>query len=64
MLTTNRPFAEWNAVFEGSACVVSLVDRLVHRAEIVQIQGDSFRLKEAHERAAEKARRRKQGKTS
>jgi len=35
--------------------VVTLVDRLVHRAEIVTIEGDSYRLKEAKERAAQKA---------
>jgi DNA replication protein DnaC len=64
VLTTNKPFAEWSAVFEGSACVVSLVDRLVHRAEIVQIEGESYRLKEARERAAAKTRQRKQRKTS
>jgi len=64
VMTTNKPFAEWNNVFEGSACVVSLVDRLVHRAEIVQIDGESYRLKEARERAAAKAKQRKRRKTS
>jgi len=59
VITTNKPFAEWNNVFEGSACVVSLVDRLVHKAEIVQIEGESYRLKEARERAAAKAKQRK-----
>lgn len=54
VLTTNRPFAEWNEVFPQSSCVVALVDRLVHRAEIVQIEGDSYRLKEAKERATRK----------
>ncbi len=58
VLTTNKPFTEWGAVFEGSACVVTLIDRLVHRAEIVQIDGASYRLKEAKERAAKNARRR------
>jgi DNA replication protein DnaC len=62
VLTTNKPFAEWNQVFEGSACVVTLVDRLVHKAEIVQIDGDSFRLKEAQERAQKSAERRRAGK--
>jgi len=64
VLTTNKPFTEWNEVFEGSACVVSLVDRLVHRAEIIQIEGDSYRLKKARERAASKAKQRKRRKTS
>ena len=58
VLTTNRPFAEWSEIFPNAACVVTLVDRLVHRAEIVQIQGDSYRLKEARERAARKRKAR------
>lgn len=56
VLTTNKPFAEWPSVFPNAACVVTLVDRLIHRAEILPIDGDSYRLKEAKERAATKAR--------
>jgi DNA replication protein DnaC len=51
LITTNRPFAEWGEVFPNAACVVSLVDRLVHHAEIIAIQGESYRLKEAKERS-------------
>jgi DNA replication protein DnaC len=54
VLTTNRPFAEWGQIFPNAACVVTLVDRLVHRAEIIAIEGESYRLKEAKERAARK----------
>jgi DNA replication protein DnaC len=45
LVTTNRPFAEWREVFPNAACVVSLIDRLVHNAEIVAIEGESYRLK-------------------
>jgi phosphatidylserine decarboxylase len=38
-------------VFPNAACLVSPVDRLVHHAEIISIDGDSYRLKEAEERA-------------
>jgi DNA replication protein DnaC len=54
VLTTNKTFAAWNEVFPNAACVVTLVDRLVHRAEILSIEGESYRLKEAKERAAKK----------
>lgn len=54
VVTTNRPFAEWGQVFPNAPCVVSLIDRLIHHAEIVAIEGESYRLKEAHERAARK----------
>lgn len=43
LVTTNRPFAEWRDVFPNAACVVSLVDRLLHHAEIVSIEGDGSR---------------------
>ena len=50
IVTTNKAFREWAEVFPSAACVVTLVDRLVHRSEVVQIDGSSFRLKEATER--------------
>ncbi len=58
VLTTNKTFGEWNQVFPNAACVVTLVDRLVHRSEILSIDGDSYRLKEAQEAAAAKAAQR------
>jgi DNA replication protein DnaC len=60
IITTNKPFSEWNQVFPNAASVVTIIDRLVHKAEIITIDGDSYCLKEAKERAAQKARRRKE----
>jgi DNA replication protein DnaC len=54
VVTTNRAFAEWGQVFPNAACVVSLVDRLMHRAEVVRIDGASYRAKEADERNAQR----------
>ena len=59
LITTNRPFAEWHEVFPNAACVVSLVDRLVHNAEIIAIEGESYRFKEARERTEQRARQRR-----
>ncbi len=56
IVTTNKPFAEWNEVFPNASCAVSLVDRLVHHADILQIEGESYRMKEARERAETKPR--------
>jgi DNA replication protein DnaC len=58
VITTNKAFSEWNDVFPNAACVVTLVDRLVHRAEILAIEGESYRLKEAKDRAAKKTKAR------
>jgi len=46
-------------VFPNAACVVALIDRLVHHAEIIALKGPSWRHKEAQERAATNARKRK-----
>lgn len=59
VVTTNRAFKEWNETFPNASCVVTLVDRLIHRSEVVTITGQSYRLKEAQERAAERARARR-----
>jgi DNA replication protein DnaC len=63
VLTTNKPFAEWPSVFPNAACVVTLADRLLHRAELVVIEGDSYRLREAQERQQRRlsSRRRPKG---
>jgi DNA replication protein DnaC len=54
VITTNRPFGEWPEVFPNAACVVTLVDRLTHCAEVVQVEANSYRLREAELRAQEK----------
>jgi DNA replication protein DnaC len=58
VVTTNKAFSDWSEVFPNAACVVSLVDRLVHRAEVIAIEGESYRVKEAKERAEQRARKR------
>jgi DNA replication protein DnaC len=62
VVTTNKEFGEWNEVFPNSASVVALIDRLVHRSEIVHIEGESYRLKEAKEREQARAKLRAQRK--
>ncbi|TDY48192.1 IstB transposition helper protein [Paraburkholderia rhizosphaerae] len=59
IVTTNKAFKDWSEVFPNAACVVSLVDRLVHRSEVISIEGESYRLKEARERTEARARQRK-----
>lgn len=50
IVTTNKPFAEWKEVFPNASCVVSIIDRLVHHSDIINIKAESFRLKEAKEK--------------
>lgn len=58
VVTTNRPFQEWADIFPSAACVVSLIDRLTHRADYIDIQAESYRLKESQEKAVMKQARR------
>ena len=51
IVTTNKAFKEWSEIFPNASCVVSLIDRLVHRSEIIDIDAESYRLKEAQEQA-------------
>jgi len=66
IVTTNKAFSQWNQAFDSAACIVTLLDRLCHRCEVVKIDGPSFRATEAKEREkARKAnRRRKSAKPS
>ena len=57
IVTTNKAFKEWNEVFPNASCIVTLVDRLTHHADVTKLEGDSYRLRESEMEAA--ARRRK-----
>ena len=57
IITTNRPFKEWNEVFPNATCIATLLDRLLHHAEVTVIEGDSYRIRESEQETA--ARRRK-----
>jgi DNA replication protein DnaC len=46
VLTSNRGFAEWGEVFGDSVVAAALLDRLLHHAIVIQIEGNSYRLRE------------------
>ena len=47
LITTNLPFKQWDTVFPKASCAVALIDRLTHHAEILAIEGESYRKREA-----------------
>jgi DNA replication protein DnaC len=57
ILTTNRPFKEWNEVFPNATCIATLLDRLLHHADVTVLEGNSYRVRESEQETA--ARRRK-----
>jgi DNA replication protein DnaC len=47
IITSNKAFSEWGHVFAGDAVMASAaLDRLLHRATVINIKGDSYRMKE------------------
>jgi hypothetical protein len=55
VVTTNLLFKQWDTVFPNASCAVALIDRLTHHAEIIPIEGESYRKREAE--LAQKKRR-------
>jgi DNA replication protein DnaC len=47
VLTTNLAFIEWPTIFPNAASTTALIDRVVHHAEIIAIEGESYRRREA-----------------
>jgi len=58
ILTSNRSFAEWGEVFGDSVVAAALLDRLLHHAIVVPIEGSSYRLREHAELIPEHMRNR------
>ena len=47
ILTSNLSFGEWDSTFAGnSALTAAMLDRLLHHSHVIQIKGDSYRLKD------------------
>jgi len=46
ILTSNRGFAEWGELFGDSVVATALLDRLLHHAVVIQIEGASYRLRQ------------------
>jgi DNA replication protein DnaC len=55
MLTSNRPIEDWPKLLGDVVVVAPLLDRLMHRGNLLKFEGKSWRLKEATERLAKRA---------
>lgn len=61
VLTTNLAFRDWPSIFPNATCATALIDRVVHHADVIAIEGDSYRAREAEANAkARRARRKEQ----
>jgi DNA replication protein DnaC len=47
LVTSNLAFSEWGQVFQGERMTAALLDRLTHRCQIFEMNGESFRFRES-----------------
>ncbi|MES9902351.1 MAG: IS21-like element helper ATPase IstB [Sedimenticola sp.] len=47
IITSNQPFSEWDRIFPDEMMTVAAIDRLVHHANLIEVQSDSYRRKAA-----------------
>ena len=52
LVTTNLPFDEWTEVFGSERLTGALPDRLTHHVHILEMNGESYRLKQSEQAAA------------
>ena len=55
VLTTNLAFKDWPTVFPNASCATALIDRVIHHADVITIEGTSYRRREAEIAAAKAA---------
>jgi DNA replication protein DnaC len=54
LVTSNLAFSEWGSVFQGDRMTAALLDRLTHRCEIFEMNGESYRFRESMKTKKEK----------
>ena len=55
IITSNQPFSAWDQIFEDNMMAVAAIDRLVHHATILEMGGESYRMKESVKRRGGKS---------
>jgi DNA replication protein DnaC len=54
LVTSNLAFSEWGSVFQGDRMTAALLDRLTHRCDIFEMNGESYRFRESMKSKKEK----------
>lgn len=49
IITTNLSFDRWNEIFNDAVLTAALIDRLTHKSYVINMNGDSYRIKETRE---------------
>jgi DNA replication protein DnaC len=58
-VSSNLAFTDWTTVFPNATCIVTLVDRLTHHADVTSLEGLSYRQRESELEAAARSKARK-----
>jgi hypothetical protein len=45
VLTANVAFQDWPSAFPNASCATAVIDRVIHHADVLAIEGDSYRLR-------------------
>lgn len=56
MITTNRGVGAWDDIFGGTTVAAAMLDRRLHRPVVINLDGESYRLRD-HHAAADTLRR-------
>jgi len=54
VITCNQPFSDWEQIFTDKQMAVAAIDRLVHTATILELNGESYRRRQAQQRKEER----------
>ena len=57
IITSNQPFSEWDAIFPDNVMTVAAIDRLIHHATIIKLEGGSYRQKQQNSEIMKKTKR-------
>lgn len=55
LITTNLKFADWTQIFGDERLTLALLDRLTHKAHIIEFTGESYRFRQQRQRQAKEA---------
>jgi len=47
IIISNQPFSQWDQIFPDTMMTVAAIDRIIHHATIIEIEGESYRKKQS-----------------
>jgi DNA replication protein DnaC len=63
IITANQPFSQWDHIFPDNMMTVAAVDRLIHHASIIELEGESYRMAQ-HQASVKSGRSKKPNRPS